>query len=149
MGVTTSVRLDFVAAVIVARLVPLAMSRRQPVGGHRAAERRQLAGELAELGVGSLIGGPVWSRSSRHSPMARNTSTATMLIPPAAIDRADEDAESERQATVAVALQPHEAVADQPAGQAAEADRREGGSTRRPATAAPRAVGRASFTGRS
>ena len=40
-------------------------------------------------------------------------------------DRADEDPEAERQAAVAVALQAHEAVADQPAGDAAETDRRE------------------------
>ena len=43
-------------------------------------------------------------------------------------DRAEEDPESERKAAIAVALQPHQAVADEPAGDAAEADRREGGS---------------------
>ena len=50
-----------------------------------------------------------------------------MLIPPAGDDRPEQDAESQWHGTVTIALQAHEAVADQAAGQAPEADRREGG----------------------
>jgi hypothetical protein len=47
--------------------------------------------------------------------------------PPGGDDRADEDPQPERQGAVAVALQAHEAVADQSAGDTAETDRRKRG----------------------
>ena len=119
--VTTSVRLDFVAAAIALRLVPLAMSRRQPsaaivpptVASSQASSRSSASSFIA-LAPGT------WSCSSRHSPSGPQHEHGDDAHPAGGDDRADEDPESERQAAVTVALQAYQAVADQPAGDAAE-----------------------------
>ena len=60
--------------------------------GERAARRRQVDAVAAT----SVVGGASRGRSiSRHSPRARSTSTATMLIPIGGDDRAEQRAEAE------------------------------------------------------
>ena len=104
--------------------------RRRPPAATRQRARPSRAGQVVDRRArhrGTSLAPCSRSLISRHSPSARSTSTATMLIPPAATTAPTRMPRPSGEAAVAVALQLDEAVADQPAGEAAEQDADEGG----------------------
>ena len=104
------------------------------VAGRRRPAGRRSVEQLASVRRRGVVAARSRSLISRHSPIGPQHEHGDDAHPAGGDDGAGEDAEPQRQGAVAVALQLDEAVADQPAGQAAEA-----GS---PTNAATRAAGR-------